>query len=109
MRVNPHPLRARSLSLGVVACLGLAWAVPAAAVGAPDPAATAVGAPDPAARSAGEPEPGAGVSAQPSVLVLAFRVHSAKPIDYLGESLANLVRSRLEASGRVRVLDPGAA
>ena len=28
---------------------------------------------------------------EPTVVVLPFRVHSAKPIDYLGESLANLV------------------
>ena len=41
----------------------------------------------------------------PLVAVLAFRVHSAQPIDYLGESLADLLRARLEASGRVRVLD----
>jgi TolB-like protein len=50
----------------------------------------------------------AGAQTQPGVAVLPFRVHSAKPIDYLGESLANLVSSRLEASGRVRVLDPDA-
>jgi outer membrane protein insertion porin family len=56
-----------------------------------------------AAGAAAQPEPG-----QPAVAVLPFRVHSAKPIDYLGESLANLVASRLEASGRVRVLDPDA-
>ena len=37
--------------------------------------------------------------------MLPFQVHSAKPLDYLGESVANLIRSRLEASGRVRVLD----
>ncbi|HXV36548.1 MAG TPA: hypothetical protein VEC18_05355, partial [Myxococcota bacterium] len=30
------------------------------------------------------------------VAVLPFRVHSAKPIDYLGESISNLIRSRLE-------------
>ena len=36
--------------------------------------------------------------------MLRFRVHSSKPLDYLGESLANLVRTRLEASGEVRVL-----
>jgi outer membrane protein insertion porin family len=42
----------------------------------------------------------------PSVAVLPFRVHSAKPIDYLGESLSNLIRARLEASGELRVLDP---
>ena len=42
---------------------------------------------------------------QPTIAVLRFRVHSSKPLDYLGESLANLVRTRLEASGEVRVLD----
>jgi outer membrane protein insertion porin family len=36
--------------------------------------------------------------------VLPFEVHSAKPIDYLGETLANLVRARLEAGGEVEVL-----
>jgi outer membrane protein insertion porin family len=41
----------------------------------------------------------------PLVAVLTFRVHSAQPIDYLGESLADLLRARLEASGRVRILD----
>ncbi|MBW1684209.1 MAG: outer membrane protein assembly factor BamA [Deltaproteobacteria bacterium] len=56
-----------------------------------------------AAGAGAQPEPD-----QPGVAVLPFRVHSAKPIDYLGESLANLVASRLEASGRVRVLDPAA-
>jgi outer membrane protein insertion porin family len=42
---------------------------------------------------------------EPVLAVLPFQVHSAKPLDYLGESVANLIRSRLEASGRVRVLD----
>jgi outer membrane protein insertion porin family len=58
-----------------------------------------LGAADAAAQAAAAP---------PTVAVLSFRVHSAKPIDYLGESLSNLVRTRLEASGRVRVLDAGA-
>ena len=56
------------------------------------------------------------VEETPDVAVLGFRVHSAKPVDYLGESVANLLRTRLEASGKVRVLDaarsataPGAA
>ncbi len=44
----------------------------------------------------------------PQVAVFPFRVHSAKPIDYLGESLANLIRTRLEAGGRVEVLDADA-
>jgi outer membrane protein insertion porin family len=41
----------------------------------------------------------------PALAVLPFQVHSAKPLDYLGESVANLIRTRLEASGKVRVLD----
>jgi outer membrane protein insertion porin family len=45
---------------------------------------------------------------KPVVAVLPFRVHSSKPLGYLGESLANLVRTRLEASGEVRVLDASA-
>jgi outer membrane protein insertion porin family len=50
---------------------------------------------------------GAGRAADPehTVAVLPFRVHSAKPIAYLGESLSNLIRSRLEARGDVVVLD----
>jgi outer membrane protein insertion porin family len=44
----------------------------------------------------------------PLIAVLPFRVHSAQPIDYLGESLADLLRARLEATGRVRVLDSAA-
>jgi len=42
---------------------------------------------------------------EPVLAVLPFQVHSAKPLDYLGESVANLIRSRLEASGRARVVD----
>lgn len=41
----------------------------------------------------------------PRVAVLPFQVNSARPIDYLGSSLADLLRSRLEASGRLSVLD----
>jgi len=77
-RADRHRARA------AVSAVVLAWLVSAAGAGA-------------------QPEPD-----QPGVAVLPFRVHSAKPIDYLGESLANLVASRLEASGRVRVLDPAA-
>ena len=47
--------------------------------------------------------------AAPLVAVLPFRVHSAQPIDYLGDSLADLLRTRLESTGRVRVLDAAAA
>jgi outer membrane protein insertion porin family len=45
---------------------------------------------------------------KPVIAVARFRVHSSKPLDYLGESLANLVRTRLESSGEVRVLDAAA-
>jgi outer membrane protein insertion porin family len=46
-------------------------------------------------------------AAEPEALaVLPFRVHSAKPIGYLGDSLANLMRARLEASGKVRGVEP---
>ena len=40
-----------------------------------------------------------------TVAVLPFRVHSAKPVDYLGESISNLIRSRLEARGQLALID----
>ena len=46
---------------------------------------------------------------RPVVAVLPFRVHSADPAAALGDSLAELLRSRLEAAGRVRVLEAGAS
>jgi len=54
----------------------------------------------------------AAVESGHTVVVLPFRVHSAKPVDYLGESISNLIRSRLEARGEVTVIDvsvPGEA
>ena len=53
-------------------------------------------------------QPAETVQASPVVAVLPFRVHSARPIEYLGESLADLLRTRLEAGGRLTVLDPAA-
>ncbi len=47
----------------------------------------------------------AAVEAEHRVAVLPFRVHSAKPVDYLGESISNLIRSRLEARGEVVVVE----
>ena len=46
-------------------------------------------------------------SAEPTtrVAVLPFRVHSPRPVEYLGRSLADLLRSRLEATGQLLVLD----
>jgi len=43
---------------------------------------------------------------RPVVAVLPFEVHSSKPIAYLGESLANLVRTRLAAGGGMELLPP---
>ena len=53
------------------------------------------------------------VAAQPApppapesrVAVLPFQVNSAKPLGYLESSLADLLMSRLEASGQVEVLE----
>ncbi len=54
--------------------------------------------------------PGLEASAQEQkIAVLPFRVHSAQPVGYLGESVANLMRSRLEATGRIGLIDGGAA
>lgn len=45
----------------------------------------------------------------PRVAVLSFRVHSARPVEYLGGSLADLLRARLEASGQLVVQEAGAS
>jgi outer membrane protein insertion porin family len=52
---------------------------------------------------------GVPVAQRPAVGVLPFIVHSGQPIDYLGESLADLLRTRLEAGGKLRVLDAAAS
>ena len=60
-----------------------------------------------ASHAAATPAPRAEISAPIKVVVavLPFRVHSAKPLDYLESSLADLLATRLEASGRVEVLE----
>ncbi len=58
-----------------------------------------------AAPAAATPAP---AGEKPSVAVLRFRVFSSKPLDYLGESLANLMRERFAASDAVRVLPASA-
>ncbi|CAG1005200.1 Outer membrane protein assembly factor BamA [Myxococcaceae bacterium] len=40
------------------------------------------------------------------VAVLPFRVNSAKPLDQLEKSLPEMLRARLDATGRIEVLDP---
>ncbi|MFQ5418498.1 MAG: POTRA domain-containing protein, partial [Myxococcota bacterium] len=49
--------------------------------------------------------PAGSAAALPVLAVLPFQVHSAHSLDYLGASLANLLRTRLEASGQVAVVD----
>ncbi len=62
------------------------------------------------APAAAQPAPAGPGAASPAVgpvvAVLPFEVHSAKPIGDLGESLANLVRTRLAAGGGMEVLAP---
>ena len=43
------------------------------------------------------------------VMVLPFQVHSARQLAYLEQSLADLLTTRLEGSGRVAVVEPDAA
>jgi outer membrane protein insertion porin family len=43
------------------------------------------------------------------VMVLPFQVHSARPLAYLEKSLAELLTTRLEGSGRVEVVEEDAA
>src|SRR5262245_18509784 len=49
--------------------------------------------------------PPAGPPVRVVVAVLPFEVHSEKPLDYLEGSLAELLATRLEASGRVDVVE----
>jgi outer membrane protein insertion porin family len=64
--------------------------------------ALAAGAPG----SHAQPAPPAG--GEPRIAVLPFQVFSARPQGYLEQSLADLLTTRLEASGRVRVLEAAA-
>ena len=53
--------------------------------------------------------PAGDVPAAPRVVVLPLRVESPQPIAYLGASLADLLRKRLEESGQLEVLQPSDA
>jgi outer membrane protein insertion porin family len=95
LRADRRPGRGQgllALPLILLSGFGLAGTPPAAAAPNPDPGTADAGATGSAEEAA-------------VVAVLPFRVHSAKPLDHLGDSLAELIRSRLEASTRVRVLD----
>ena len=47
----------------------------------------------------------AGAPAAQRLVVLPFRLHSARSLEYLGESLADLLTTRLEATGHVTVVE----
>ena len=53
---------------------------------------------------AAQPQTGS-VAPEARVAVLPFQVNSAKPLGYLESSLADLLMSRLEASGQVQVVE----
>jgi outer membrane protein insertion porin family len=101
-------LRAGSVVLALACAAGLVLSPGGATAQGARPGEDAAGSP-----AAGETQAGAAGTAPaaaagelPQLVVFPFRVHSGKPIEYLGESLANLLRTRLQASGRVDVLDP---
>lgn len=51
-------------------------------------------------------DPASPSATRPSVAVLPIRVRSAKPLDHLQRSLPELLAARLEAGGKLRVIDP---
>jgi outer membrane protein insertion porin family len=55
---------------------------------------------------AADPAPPSATRRSVEVAVFPFRVNSAKPLDNLERSLPELLRTRLEATGRVTVRDP---
>jgi outer membrane protein assembly complex protein YaeT len=71
----------------------------AAAQEAAQPPTTRQAAQPPTTRQAAQPP------ARVIVAVLPFEVHSERPLDYLEGSLADLLSTRLEASGRVDVVE----
>jgi outer membrane protein insertion porin family len=85
-----HPRRVAPAAFAVACCAALLLGAFPAAAQAP----------------AASPE---ATAAPPTVKVLVavtpFRIHSAQPLGYLEQSLADLLSSRLEASGRIEVVD----
>jgi len=55
---------------------------------------------------AAQPGGGAGQPARVKLAVLPFTLHSAKPLDHLQRSIPELLQSRLEAAGRIDVIEP---
>jgi len=58
-----------------------------------------------APREAARAEEPAAAPIKVLVAVTPFRIHSARPLGYLEQSLADVLSSRLEASGRIEVVD----
>ncbi|MCH7598704.1 MAG: hypothetical protein IH973_03030, partial [Myxococcales bacterium] len=66
------------------------------------PSAAEHGASDNSAPATGSQE---GEAARIPIAVLPFRIHSARPLGYLTESLSDLLATRLESTGKVDVLE----
>ncbi len=89
----PGRFAASVLLLSVWIALALAFVPPSAAEhGASDNSAPATGSQE-------------GEAARIPIAVLPFRIHSARPLGYLTESLSDLLATRLESTGKVDVLE----
>jgi len=105
-----RPWTAFRLAVGftvAVTTVVLLGARPAAAQEGGEPAPADAVAETPAEALGGEPADAPDLVADVSVLiVLPFRIHSARPLQYLGESLPRLLTARLEGTGKIAVVDP---
>jgi len=116
MRIaSPRPGAGPRLALTLLAALSLATGAFAQTVPQEVPPETAEAAAEAAVPPPGEaPPPEEGqpadeTSAPPEryrLVLLRFRIHSARPLGYLTESLSGLLGNRLEATGEVEVIDP---
>ncbi|MCP4038536.1 MAG: outer membrane protein assembly factor BamA, partial [bacterium] len=80
--------------VGLLACL---WLGLQASAFAQEPAATERDPATPGGAASTE------VSERTAIAVLPFRIHSARPLGYLTQSLSDLLASRLEATGKVEI------
>jgi outer membrane protein insertion porin family len=99
--LRPHrraPTRAALVGIGLAALL-IAAAAPIRAEAPPAAESARV----PAEGAAGDAAPGVGGATR--VAVLPFRVHSARPLGVLTQSIGDLLATRLAATGVVEVID----
>ncbi|MBW2388118.1 MAG: hypothetical protein JRG89_06740, partial [Deltaproteobacteria bacterium] len=91
---NPLHAPGRLVANGLVLslCLGLGFAATSAAQEAPQEVASA------------DADVATSEETRIPIAVLPFRIHSARPLGYLTESLSDLLATRLESTGKVTVL-----